>query len=198
MRMSIIDLAGLQRNVSGYIVDKTLSEIWNRAVTGELEYPIFTVIEEAHNFAPKVNSGRAAFTLDKIAAEGRKFKIFLLVITQRPKKISENVLSQCNSQIIMRITNPEDMFAVRNSSEKLSENLFNDLPGLNRGEAIVVGDLTKVPAMVSVSGRVSEEGGSDIDVSQALRKAKEAYQAASEETLITQDELREKGPQRRW
>ncbi len=76
----------------------------------------------------------------------------------------------------MRLTNPDDMNAVRNASEGLSEDLFHDLPGLNRGEAIVVGALTKVPTMVKISGRQSEEGGSDIDVVKALEKGLELFE----------------------
>ena len=117
--MSIIDLAGLQSNVTQYIVQKTLSDIWQLAVTGGLQFPIFVVLEEAHNFAPADQGGFSSGIIERIAAEGRKFGIFLLVITQRPNKINSNVLSQCNSQIIMRLTNPEDMKAVRNSSEGL-------------------------------------------------------------------------------
>ena len=177
--MSIIDLAGLQRHVSQYIVQKTLEDIWSLAVTGGLRYPIFVVLEEAHNFAPGSQITTQSTCLDiieKIAAEGRKFGIFQIVITQRPGKISSNVLSQCNSQIIMRLTNPEDMSAVRKSSEGLSEDLFNDLPGLNKGEAIVVGELTKIPTMVKISGRKSGEGGSDIDLDEALRLALQEYE----------------------
>lgn len=199
-RMSIIDLAGLQRKVSEYIVAKTLSEAWSLAVTGNLEHPVFVVLEEAHNYAPggfRVQ-GKASYIVDRIASEGRKFSIFLLVVTQRPKKISENVLSQCNSQIIMRLTNPNDMSAVRQSSERLSEDLFNDLPGLNRGEAIIVGELTKVPTMVKVSGRVSEEGGSDIDVVEALKRALEAYEIEKIGHLSSQEEIREKEPKSKW
>jgi len=197
-RMSIIDLAGLQRKVSEYIVDKTLSEAWSRAVTGELEHPIFVVLEEAHNFAPNEVRGKASYTIDRIASEGRKFKIFLLVVTQRPKKISENVLSQCNSQIIMRLTNPGDMMAVQQSSERLSEDLFQDLPGLNRGEAIIVGELTKVPAMVKISGRVSAEGGSDIDVVEALKKALKSYELEKQGQLSSLKEIRESSPHSKW
>jgi DNA helicase HerA-like ATPase len=196
--MSVIDLAGLQRNVSEYIVEKTLSEIWNKAVTGDQEYPVFTVIEEAHNFAPQGFGRRVTHTIDRIASEGRKFRIFLLVVTQRPKKISENVLSQCNSQIIMRLTNPEDMSAVRTSSERLSEDLFNDLPGLNKGEAIIVGELTKVPAMVKVSGRASGEGGSDVNVYEELKRARETHLSGIDESLVRQEDLREKGIKKRW
>ena len=181
-RLSVIDLAGLQRNVSEYIVQKTLDDVWSLAVTGSLEYPVFIVLEEAHNFAPGSGAGQRSGSslgiIERIAAEGRKFGIFLLVVTQRPNKISSNVLSQCNSQIIMRLTNPEDMSAVRRSSEGLSEDLFNDLPGLNKGEAIVVGELTKVPTMVKITGRRSGEGGSDIDLEEALRDALKAYELA--------------------
>lgn len=176
--MSVVDLAGLQSHVSQYIVQKTLEDIWSLAVTGGLQYPIFVVLEEAHNFAPgaQITMDSACLgIIEKIASEGRKFGIFLMVVTQRPGKISSNVLSQCNSQIIMRLTNPDDMSAVRRSSEGLSEDLFNDLPGLNKGEAVVVGELTKIPTMIKISGRKSGEGGSDIDLDDALRRALEAY-----------------------
>jgi hypothetical protein len=197
-RMSIIDLAGLQRRVSEYIVDRTLSETWSRAVTGELEHPVFIVLEEAHNFAPADSAGKASHTIDRIASEGRKFGIFLLVVTQRPNKISQNVLSQCNSQIIMRLTNPADISAVRQSSERMSEELLADLPGLNRGEAIVVGELTKVPTMVKVSGRISAEGGSDIDVAEALRKALKDYELERQTRPLSMEEIRESSPHSKW
>ncbi|HDJ22107.1 MAG TPA: ATP-binding protein [Candidatus Bathyarchaeota archaeon] len=172
--LSVIDLAGLQSHVSQYIVQKTVSDIWARAITGSLRHPVFLVLEEAHNFAPAEGVASACSSIiEKVASEGRKFGVFLLVVTQRPFKINSNVLSQCNSQIIMRLTNPEDMSAVRRSSEAMSEDLFRDLPGLNRGEAIVVGGLTKVPVMVKVGGRVSAEGGSDIDLEAALTRALE-------------------------
>ncbi len=196
--MSVIDLAGLQRNVSQYIVQKTLDDIWSLAVTGGLLYPIFVVLEEAHNFAPGtqvVSHSGCLEIIEKIAAEGRKFGIFQMVITQRPGKISSNVLSQCNSQIIMRLTNPDDMSAVRRSSEGLSEDLFNDLPGLNKGEAVIVGELTKIPTMIKISGRTSGEGGSDIDLDEALNRALEAY---NRDKKLTPEHAEIKEPKSRW
>ena len=193
--MSIIDLAGLQRNVTQYIVQKTLSDIWQLAVTGGLQYPIFVVLEEAHNFVPADQGGFSSGTIERIAAEGRKFGIFLLVVTQRPNKINSNVLSQCNSQIIMRLTNPDDMSAVRRSSEGLSEDLFNDLPGLNKGEAVIVGDLTKIPTMVKVSGRTTAEGGSDIDLDAALRRALEEHYRSKK---MTPEKAKDKEYDTRW
>jgi len=179
--LSVIDLAGLQKRVSEYVVRRTLDEVWSRAVTGSLDFPVFVVLEEAHNFVPAPGLGPSASsrTIEKISAEGRKFGIFLTIVTQRPNKVSPNALSQCNSQIIMRLTNPDDISAVRRSSEGLSEALFGDLPGLNRGEAIIVGELTRIPTMVKVTGRQSGEGGSDIDVAAALARARQAADTAA-------------------
>ncbi|HEY6040578.1 MAG TPA: ATP-binding protein, partial [Anaerolineae bacterium] len=83
-----------------------------------------------------------------------------------------DTLSQCNSQIIMRLTNPQDQLAVKQSSESISEGLLADLPGLNVGEAVVLGPLVRVPVMVNVGERVSKEGGNDIDVVAALENAR--------------------------
>lgn len=172
MSLSVIDLAGMEQFISEFTVDKTLREIWSRAIMGKLVHPVFVVLEEAHNFVPgKDGYSSCAAIINKIAAEGRKFKVFLIVITQRPHKINQDTLSQCGSQIVMKLTNPEDQQAVRRSSESLSENLFSDLPGLNIGEAIILGQLTRIPTLIKVGERVSAEGGSDIDVVKALQAA---------------------------
>ena len=194
MHMSVIDLAGIPKKVSEFIVQRTLSDLWARASSGNLSYPVFIVFEEAHNLVPgERQKSRSRHIINTLASEGRKFKVFLIVITQRPAKIDDNTLSQCNSQIIMRLTNPEDMNAVSRASEAVSQDLLDDLPGLNVGEAVVVGQLTRVPVMVKVSGRISEEGGSDIDVSRELERARD--EADTEKTIDKYksdlDELRE-------
>lgn len=173
MRLSVIDLAGIERAVSEFVVDKTLREIWARATTGRLPYPVFIVLEEAHTFVPQKSEFSAcADIINRIASEGRKFKVFLIAITQRPHKIHQDTLSQCSSQIIMKLTNPEDQDAVKRAAENISASLFADLPGLNVGEAILLGTLTRVPVMVRVGNRASEEGGSDIDLREALAQAR--------------------------
>ncbi len=196
-KLSVIDLAGLQRDIMQYILERTLREAWNKATSGELEYPLFIVMEEAHNYASKKNKSRASDIIKRIASEGRKFKVFLILVTQRPGKVDDDVLSQCNSQIIMRITNPVDMQAVRNSVEALSQDLFEDLPGLNKGEAIIVGELTKTPAMVKVTGRISAEGGSDIDVVEALKAAKKAAETLDAASTSI-EEIREGETRSEW
>ena len=135
MQLSTIDLAGVDRRVSDVLVNKVLKELWDVAARRGLDRPVFVVLEEAHNVVPSGNKegGKAAWQVKRIAAEGRKFGVFLVLVTQRPGKVHADTLSQCGSQIIMRLTNPDDQSAVRRASESVSEALLADLPGLNVG-----------------------------------------------------------------
>ena len=179
MHLSVVDLSGLDDEVSDYIAFRILSDIYEKVATGEFEYPVFIFVEEAHRFIPAKDSTYSSGIIKKIAAEGRKFGVFLVVITQRPSKIHSDALSQCNSQIIMRITNPQDQNAVASSSERLGETLLNDLPGLNTGEAVIVGEMTRAPIMARIKKRATREGGSDIDI---IGKMTDAMTKAKEET----------------
>ncbi len=185
MHLSVIDLSGLDDEVSDYIAHRILSDAYEKISSSEFDYPVFVFVEEAHRFIPATGSTHSNRMIKKIAAEGRKFGVFLVVITQRPSKIHSDALSQCNSQIIMRITNPKDQEAVAASSERLGENLLNDLPGLNTGEAIIVGEMTRAPIMARIKKRTTQEGGSDIDI---LGKMKDAVTKAKEETLENESE----------
>ncbi|MBI3741326.1 MAG: ATP-binding protein, partial [Chloroflexi bacterium] len=150
MALSVLDLAGVDQWIAEFIVAKILNDTWGLAVNQGLPRPVFFVLEEAHNFVPGGQGAQslAAQIIKRIASEGRKFGIFLVLITQRPYKVHGDTLSQCNSQIIMRLTNPQDQQAIRLSSESISEGLLGDLPGLNVGEAVVLGPLVRVPVMV--------------------------------------------------
>ena len=172
-RLTVLDLAGADKVVATYAAERILREVWKRAVTGQLHHPIFIVLEEAHNLVPANGQTRASRIINTIAAEGRKFRVFLTLITQRPSKINPDTLSQCSSQIVMRLTNPDDQRAIQRASEAISAELLSDLPSLNKGEAIVLGQLTRVPVMVRITGRTSAEGGSDIDIVEALKRARQ-------------------------
>jgi DNA helicase HerA-like ATPase len=189
MHLSVVDLSGLDDEVSDYIASRILSDIYERISDGKFEYPVFVFVEEAHRFIPAEGRTYSGPVIKKIAAEGRKFGVFLIVITQRPSKIHSDALSQCNSQIIMRITNPQDQNAIAMSSERLGENLLNDLPGLNTGEAVIVGEMTRAPVMARIKKRRTREGGSDIDI---MGKMKDAVKKAKEETVDNESQrLRE-------
>ncbi|MEM3715621.1 MAG: ATP-binding protein [Candidatus Bathyarchaeia archaeon] len=185
MQLSVIDLSGLEDEVSDYIAYRILSEIYERVAGGVFKYPVFIFIEEAHRFIPPEGKTYSSTIIRKIAAEGRKFGVFLILITQRPSKIHSDALSQCNSQIIMRITNPEDQKAVSISSERMSRDLLEDLPGLNVGEAVIVGEVTKAPVMIKVKRRRTQEGGADVDI---IGKLKEALSVASGNTIKVEAE----------
>ncbi|MCS7105596.1 MAG: ATP-binding protein [Thermofilaceae archaeon] len=176
-QVSVLDLSGLNDASQDYIVSWVLKEVFKLRHTGVFPYPVFVVIEEAHRFVPSKDSERHTMSspiIKTIASEGRKFGVFLILVTQRPSKIDSDVLSQCNSQIILRITNPRDQRAVANASERLGSELMTDLPGLNVGEAVIVGELTRVPVIVKVRRRFTREGGADIDLVGELKRARES------------------------
>lgn len=174
MNLSVIDLAGVDSWITEFVVDKVFRDTWGEATTNGLARPVFFVLEEAHNFVPGGQGAKsqAAHIIKRIASEGRKFGLFLVLVTQRPYKIHGDTLSQCNSQIIMRLTNPQDQLAIKQSSEGISEGLLADLPGLNVGEAVILGPIVRVPVMVRIGHRLSAQGGNDIDVVKALEDAR--------------------------
>jgi len=181
MRLSVLDLSGLNDGSVDYIAYRALNDIFDEVSSGRFGYPVFAVIEEAHKLIPPhdYSSSLSSSIINKIAAEGRKFGVFLVLISQRPSKIDPDSLSQCNSQIVMKLTNPQDQEAVAASSERMSASLIADLPGLNPGEAVVVGELTRTPVMIQVRQRQWCEGGGDIEIVEKLKEARSSIHADS-------------------
>ncbi len=172
-QLSILDLSGMDQFLSNYFSYRVLQDIFEKKRQGYAGAPLFIFVEEAHNFVPPGSKWHISSLIRKIASEGRKFGMFLIVITQRPGKIDQDVLSQCNSEIIMKITNPLDQKAVLESGESISETVIHDLPSLNVGEAILTGEFVKFPMGVKVRRRSTLEGGGDIDIISALRESRE-------------------------
>lgn len=168
----IVDLSGatdFEMDVATHFI---VDEVFNARVNGKLSYPVFLFVEEAHRVIPKGRKTLSSESIVRVAREGRKFGVFLTIISQRPSSVNPDVLSMCQSMIVMKTVNPSDQDAIRKAAEKMSEDLLSDLPGLNVGEAVVVGEVVKAPALARISGRRSEEGGSDIDVVAELSKAR--------------------------
>lgn len=178
--LTVVNLAGVGDEIQDYVAWHILTRIFRarvRHVRGlpgvKLERPVVVVLEEAHRFAPPKSTRRtrAYEAVSRIAAEGRKFGVYLVVITQRPSRVDPDVMSQMQSQVIMRIVNPKDQEAVRDSSEQLAQEYLDNLPGLDRGEAVVLGPVVRLPAVVRLRDRVLEYGGADISLAEAWRKA---------------------------
>ncbi|RLI88599.1 MAG: ATP-binding protein, partial [Archaeoglobales archaeon] len=97
--------------------------------------------------------------LKTILAEGRKFGVGVCLISQRPSKIDSDILSQCMTQIIMRIVNPADQENIKSSVESIGRELIEELPGLTKGQALVAGVAINSPVLVRVRERLTSHGG---------------------------------------
>lgn len=120
--------------------------------------PFVLVLEEAHNFVPEGQKRESAISrgiLETIAREGRKFYAALCLISQRPVRLSSTILSQCNTHIVLRITNPYDLDHIGKSSEGMSRDMLNSLTTLRIGEAVVVGEAVNHPVFINVRKRKS-------------------------------------------
>ncbi len=126
-----------------------------------LPYPVFVLIEEAHNFAPAGVDIVTTGILKKILAEGRKFGVGVGLISQRPGKLDPDVLSQCNTQFLLRIVNPVDQARVRESVESVGRDLLGELPALTKGQAIISGAAVNTPMLCQIRPRYTRHGGGD-------------------------------------
>lgn len=124
-----------------------------------LPYPVFVLIEEAHHFAPAKSDVISPHILKQILAEGRKFGVGVGLISQRPGKLDADVLSQCNTQFLLRIVNPVDQKRVAESVETVGRNLLRELPALTKGQVIVAGAAVNTPLLCQVRRRHTSHGG---------------------------------------
>ena len=144
--------------------------------TEQLNFPVSIFIEEAHNFIPARDESPAKEILKQIATGGRKFGVSLALITQRPGLIDENVLSQCNTCILLKIMNDGDKKVISRTVEAASADLIEDLSGLTPGQAVVVGPCIKTPALVKVRPRLTEHGGVTPDLVGENMRAVQEYE----------------------
>ena len=128
---------------------------------GGLEYPVFIIIEEAHVFLSNKEKTLTKEWAGRIAREGRKFGVGLVIVSQRPKGIDENILSQMTNKIILRIVEPSDQKYVLDASDNLTEDLVNSLASLDVGEALIIGGLTRIPLMVKIDKFEGKLGGNN-------------------------------------
>ncbi|MGA1872403.1 MAG: ATP-binding protein [Thermoplasmatota archaeon] len=126
--------------------------------------PFMLVVEEAHNFCPQSGPAITSSVLRTIASEGRKFGLGLTIVSQRPAKVDKNVLSQCGSQILLKVTNPNDIKAVIASFEGLDARMSDEIQNLPVAVAIVVGGTISTPVLVEIRTRETRHGGDAVDI----------------------------------
>jgi uncharacterized protein len=126
-----------------------LDQLWSRRAQRE---PMLIVIDEAHNLCPARPGGPldalTTETLVRIAGEGRKFGLYLILVTQRPQKVHENVLSQCDNLVLMRMNSAADLAHLAEFFSFVPPGLIDRVTTLRQGEAVVAGKIASHPALV--------------------------------------------------
>jgi uncharacterized protein len=129
------------------------------------DVPILIVYEEAHKYVPNSDLSKyrsSKKSIERIAKEGRKYGITLLLASQRPSEISETIFSQCNNFIAMRLTNPIDQSYVKKLLPDSLGTLMDKMTSLKQGEALIVGESIILPSIVLIDKCDPQPSSNDI------------------------------------
>ncbi|WP_456010691.1 helicase HerA domain-containing protein [Clostridium butyricum] len=159
--ITIIDLSGMPFEVINIVVALVSRLIFKFAFERKRiigideinEVPFLLVYEEAHNYIPKsqeVKYKAVREAVERIAKEGRKYGVSAMIVSQRPSEISETIFSQCNSFVVMRLTNPIDQSYIKRLLPEDVSSITENLAGFDKREALVLGDAVKIPALIKV------------------------------------------------
>ncbi|MBS3118032.1 ATP-binding protein [Candidatus Woesearchaeota archaeon] len=161
---TIINLKGTPQEVQEVIVYKIIKDLFEERKKGNVP-PCFLVTEEAHNYCPErsFKETKSSSIIRQIAAEGRKFGIGLVVVSQRPSRVDKSVLSQCSTQIILKVTNPNDVRAIANSVEGMTQEAEREIKNIPVGTAWVTG-IVDTPLLVDIRPRKTSHGGYTVNI----------------------------------
>jgi DNA helicase HerA-like ATPase len=142
-----------------------LDELWAQR---EARRPVLIVIDEAHNLcSPDGDSPlqkRVRERLIQIAAEGRKFGLWLLLSTQRPSKVHVNVVSQCDNLALMKMTSPIDLAELASVFGFAPSSFLEQSPDFEQGDVLFAGGFTAAPMLAKMRSRLTVEGGADVPI----------------------------------
>ncbi|RLF21918.1 MAG: ATP-binding protein, partial [Thermoprotei archaeon] len=166
-----VDVSRLPDAARDEVVSYVCRQVLQRAMAGRI-LPTLIVIEEAHLYLRSDVETAAKQAIVRIAREGRKYGVGLLIVSQRPKRLDPDVLSQMNSLCVLKIMQPEDQNYVRQYSEWLTEEMAAALPTLERGEAILLGEWVRMPVAVLIDKHEGKRRGTTISAAKSWLKAK--------------------------
>jgi uncharacterized protein DUF87 len=163
-RCLVVDLGSLPtRDEQRLVAAAVLSTLWRER---ERRQPVLIVMDEAHNVCPaEPDDPLTALSTElavRIAAEGRKFGLYLLVSTQRPQKVAENALTQCDNLFLMRMNSRADLAFVGDVFSFVPPGLLARATDFAQGECLVAGKVAPHPAFLRIGARVTHEGGGDV------------------------------------
>jgi hypothetical protein len=194
--VNVLDLSQVDEFVASVLVSHILRNSLQRSKDAAhsdnkdelLNNSVFFILEEAHILAPNKRDSDSKRWIQRVAREGRKFGLGLCLVSQSPKTVDHDALSQMNNMIILRLVEPEDQRHVQSASESLSQDLVNQLPSLNVGEAIVLGLMSKVPTLVKIDEFRGRRHGDDMDIVSHFKDIKERQaRKLAEEIKETED-----------
>lgn len=166
--ITVLDLSGIPPSVLKDLIGALLRILYNAMFWGRnrseggRERPLLLVLEEAHAYLGKDQSGSAADAVRRIAKEGRKYGVGLMLVSQRPSEIDSTILSQCGTLFAMRLANDIDRGHIAGAASDNLKGLFDMLPVLRTGEAIIVGEAVSLPIRTMID-RLPEDQRPDSD-----------------------------------
>ena len=163
---TVLDLGGFAHPDEPLVVAMAvLDDLWAKR---EQRRPLLIVIDEAHNLSsPDQHSplhDAVRERLIQIAAEGRKFGLWLLLSTQRPSRIHPSIISQCDNLALMKMTSPVDLAELATIFGFVPSALLARAARFQQGEALFAGGFTAAPTLVKMGTRLTREGGADVGV----------------------------------
>ena len=129
------------------------------------DIPVLLVYEEAHKYVPTIGTVKyraARESIERIAKEGRKYGVSLMLASQRPSEISETIFSQCNTFLALRLTNPNDQNYVKRLLPDSMGSIVDSLPTLQTGECFLVGESVALPCVVKIDSSEAPPASNDI------------------------------------
>ena len=173
VRCLVVDVGSLPtREEQALVAESVLSGLWARRAERR---PVLLVVDEAHNVCPAGTADAltalATEHAVRIAGEGRKFGIYMLVATQRPQKVHEHVISQCDNLVLMRLNSAADAAFIADLFGFAPPGLVGLATDFRLGEALVAGKIASHPVVLRFGRRVAREGGGDVDAGWAAHRA---------------------------
>lgn len=170
-QISVIDMSGIEVIHQQTLIAILSSKILKERMQGTIP-PLLLILEEAHRYIPSGAVSTASKpTIKRVAQEGRKFLMGMGIISQRPSRLDDDVLSQCNTQIIMRLTNPNDQNYVKKVSEWISSGDLEEIRSMVPGEAFIFGSSVPLSLPIKItSKRLTKHGGYTPDIIEEIEK----------------------------
>lgn len=166
----IIDLSALTSDLMPFVVSPLLEafadELFSRGPNKT--HPTLLILEEAHHYLRQravEESSMSSLAYERLAKEGRKFNLALMLSTQRPSELSPSVLSQCGTWCVMRLTNESDLRTLQSATDSTEKISFSRVSSLMRGYAYVFGSAIRVPQIIKTKLADPEPNSKDASFS---------------------------------